>query len=372
MPVDTSCNFRFMNSNLLAGSLPARTYSSETTGFEFANALTSDRTDYWKPDSYFLIDSTNNKIYINDGADKTATITAGDYTGATLATEIQTQLNTVSSNFTVSYTSSYGFNISNSGSITLRLSEDTNAAWETIGFVSGIDTSGTNLDADEQRNHWPYQWVKCDFGYQASIGFLGIISALPDAFPMSSVGTVTIEANNIDDFTSPPLSETATITKAGVFKFLDDVDSSYRYWRLKIYDPYYSGGPNIQIGNIYLGEYEQFTARNISPEFSYSIVDRSEVIESKGGKLYFDTKDKFYQFEGLEAALLDKTNRLKTENLFKQVGISSSFYIAIDPKQAVSNSIEEFTHYVFFSGAPSFTHVFSEYFTARFNLREAF
>ena len=275
MPIDNSCRFRFMNANTLGGNVPSLTYSSEVSGSEFNNALNSDRTDYWRPDSYFLIDATNNLLYINDGTDKTITIASGEYTGASLANTIQGIMNSSSSGWTISYTATYTFNFSRTSSATIQLSNQTTAIWETLGFSSTTDITSDNITANEQRNHWPYQWVKADFGYQSEVGFLAIIGALPSDSPISETGVVTIEANNIDDFSSPALSINAEISPRGVFKFIDSVDSAYRYWRVKIYDPYNENGPSPYIGQLYLGEYEVYADRSVSRGFSSSTEDQN-------------------------------------------------------------------------------------------------
>ncbi len=54
----------------------------------------------------FVVDSTNNAVVFNDGADRTATLTAGTYTGAEMAVEIKTALeaaNAGSDTYTVAY-----------------------------------------------------------------------------------------------------------------------------------------------------------------------------------------------------------------------------------------------------------------------------
>jgi len=54
----------------------------------------------------FVVDSANNSIVFNDGADRTATLTAGTYTGAELAVELKTALeaaNAGGDTYTVSY-----------------------------------------------------------------------------------------------------------------------------------------------------------------------------------------------------------------------------------------------------------------------------
>jgi len=59
--------------------------------------------DWAIPISFFNINSNNNIFYINDGADKTVTLTLGDYRPSTLIVEIQTKLNAISTNFTVTF-----------------------------------------------------------------------------------------------------------------------------------------------------------------------------------------------------------------------------------------------------------------------------
>ncbi|MFQ5596578.1 MAG: flagellar filament capping protein FliD [Nitrospiria bacterium] len=57
----------------------------------------------------FVIDSTNNTLVFNDGSNRTATLTAGTYTGDALATEIKTALeaaNAGSDTYTVTYDAS--------------------------------------------------------------------------------------------------------------------------------------------------------------------------------------------------------------------------------------------------------------------------
>lgn len=137
MAIVDNHRIRFMRNNLISLSVNSFTFSSETTGFEAANVLNTNRSETWKPSGNFTIDSTNNIIYINDGSNKDIAITEGNYaTPDLMATEIQTKLNASSSNWTVSYDTGGGtfkFTISNTSSVTLRLSSTTNAVWDTIG-----------------------------------------------------------------------------------------------------------------------------------------------------------------------------------------------------------------------------------------------
>lgn len=96
---------------------------------------------------YWEIDATKNKLYFNDGSDRTATITVDDYDADTVAAEIATQMTSVGGQtYTCVYSNtSRKFQISASGNFTLQCSTyQTNAIWADIGFSTASDKSGTN------------------------------------------------------------------------------------------------------------------------------------------------------------------------------------------------------------------------------------
>ncbi len=98
-----------------------------------------------KENSKFVISSSNNTIIFNNGTDKTATITAGTYTGSELATAVQTALNTAhgSSAFTVSYDSAATkFSITNgsASSVNFLWGNASTTAEQILGFDPVTDT----------------------------------------------------------------------------------------------------------------------------------------------------------------------------------------------------------------------------------------
>lgn len=75
------------------------------------------------PNSIYVVNDTNNKIYFNEngsGSDSTATLTNGNYTTATLATEIGTQMTAVTA-FARTYTATYS-SVTNKFTITVSAS----------------------------------------------------------------------------------------------------------------------------------------------------------------------------------------------------------------------------------------------------------
>ena len=368
MPIIDNCDFQFMYNNQFDSAYNSLTIDSEKSGFPFTNAIDTDLFKEWKIESHFKIDATNNKLYVDA---LTATLTIANYTGATLATEVQTQLNAVSSGYTVAYsTTTHRFTITNSGSVSLILSNQTTAAWFTLGYSSITDQTGTSFPADEQRNHYPSVQVTIDVGYNANIGFLGIFSKLGTPFSISENATVTIEGDNLNFLGTIALTKTATITQNGAFSVINDVESEYRYWRITIEDIYNINGPEINMGYLYLGYASQANERNISVGFNHGLVDRSVTSVAENGTLYFDSKTKTNQFGNITIPLAKETTRDVIEDLFQTVGKTTPFVIAIDPKTEISSSIDKFTKLVRFTSDPVYNHIHYNIFNISFTLEE--
>lgn len=369
---------RFLDNNfaeLISGNI---TFSSELAAFPVTNCYQNKfRSKVWKPSGYFEITTSNQNLYINDGADKTVAITVGEYaTPALLATQIQTDLNAASSGWTVDHNyvaGAYEFRFAHASAHIIRLSQSTNAIWDLIGFNQTADlTIATELFADEQRNH-QLEFIQFDMGYNAEVEFIGLISPLDEEFSISPQATVTLKANNIDNaWTSPPLSITLTPTPGGILRFLDDIDDTgYRYWRLEIEDKYNTDGPEgFNFGYLYLGDYTTLIDRNIQKGFGKSIIDPSIVQKSEEGAKYFDIKTKFARFKSVSITYLNKSDRDALENLFFNFGIHTPFFISIDPQLCMSSQLYDMTKYATFTASPDFQHIKGELFNMSLEFEE--
>ena len=368
---------RFCQNNFAALTGLSVDYSSQLTAFPASNAYSVKfRSKVWKPSGCFVITaSSNDKLYINDGSNKEITLTAGEYTTpALLASHIQTQLNASSANWTVSYsTTAYKFTISNTSSYTLRFSQTSAAVWDDIGYTGSSDVTATSWLADEQRNHTS-EWIRFDLGYNANIKALFIIGALDDVFTISESATITLKANNIDFWDSPPYSQSLTRLDGGIFQFLDDTsdtDTGYRYWKIEIIDRTNPLGPEgLVFGHIYLGDYITLTSRNIQRGFTKTLYDPSIITESEEGALYFDEKSKYEKFDNMQMIHLDKDDRDTLNKMFRDLGKHTPFYLSIDPTGAFSNYLDELTKYVHFNSSPSFKHVNAGRFIMNMSFRE--
>lgn len=366
----TNKNIRFMHNNFLPDGF---TYSSQQTAFPASNVYGGSRSRVWRPTGNFEITATNNLIYINDGSNKTATLTAASYTPAALATHVQTQLNAVSTSWTCTYsTTTFKFTIGRSGSGTIRQTQTTNAAWDTLGYTFGTDLTGTTFTADEQRNHTS-EWFKCDLGVPQVAGFVGLIGSIETPFSLTESATLKIQANNIDLWTAPPLNYDIPINGIGAMKFLDDNESSYRYWRILIIDRLNTLGPTgIEIGYAYIGDYKTMTNTNIQVGFSKSYRDPSNVQESETGVLFIENRPRYLTISSAEIALLNGTEYDELEQLFYDVGVRTPFFVSLDPTLGVSRAITDLTRLMIMDDVPTMQHVIRDYYNISFNMREAF
>lgn len=375
MTIDTTCKFRMMRNNYLELSFNSLTVSSSNGSFPQANIYDKIRSKPFYFAGRFEITASNNQLYFNDGSAKTATITVGEYTQTTLATEITTQMNAISSGFTCSYESTDLFKFANGSSFTLSLTSTTNAIWDTLGYSGAADLSGTAITADQVRAHYPFEYVKVDFGYNAQVDFVGMISSLENNFLIPESATVTIEANNIDEWTAPPLSVTPSLSTLGAFYFIDDVDSSYRWWRIKVENisqERNSLGLYDGIGHLYIGGVESLTTdnRNMSGGFGHASVDLSDMSESDTGRKFFNTRIKRQEIGSIQVGLLGTTDKNVLEQFYDDVGTHNPFFISIDPTIAITDDIKKLTRFVYFKDAPSFQHVFYNRFNCSFSLEE--
>ena len=366
-------SIRFMSNQYMSRNF---TYSSQQSSFPASNVYNTSRSRVWKPAGNFEITTANNKLYINDGSNKTVTLTSGSYSPTSLASHIQTQLNAASSNWTCSYNlvTTFKFTITrSSGTAVLRKSQTANAAWDTLGYTGTTDISSSPFVADAQRNH-TNEWVKCDLGVPQQATFVGIISGIDEVFSLSETAVVTVEANNIDYWESPPVSITIPVTDGGCLKFIDeDNTASYRFWRVTIVDRLnYLGPEGIKIAYIYLGDHVSMTTSNIATGFRKELVDPSNVLQSESGALFFETRPRYLSISNAQVQLLSGAEQRELEQLFYDLGKREPFFVSIDPSLAVSVNLDQLTRFMVMTNNPTLDHVLRDYYNINFEMREAF
>lgn len=370
------CDYNFAESPLSV------TASSAVAAFPFSNSQNKARSKVWKPNGSFTVDSATNKLYVYDGTSELdITLDQAVYSdGDALAAHLQTKLNAASTEtFTVTYSSSsYLFTFASTSSDTIyRLTNTTNAIWDTIGFLTVAEVSGASVLTDDARVHGS-ETVVYDMGWQSPASFFAIIGPLDESFSISPNAIVTIKGNNINDFTgSEPYSKQATVTNNGIFEWLDTTGDdedlpAFRYWQVEIKDRGNINGPTgIKIGHIYIGTHIGLTARNVESGFRAELADPSTIGQSEAGALYFNKKTKYRTLSNLSLALLTDVDRRALEQFIFDAGISEPFYISMDPTKETTQDNDDLTMYCVFSGDPGVVHIHTDTYSIGFNVRES-
>ena len=356
---------RFANNNFVDSALTSSTFNAS---YPAANIYDTRRGLFGRFRGNFIVSSTENKIYINDGTDKTITLTSAEYTGTTLASHIQTQLNASSSSWTCTYsTSTYKFTINRTaGTKIVRFSVTAQAVWDMLGYTVAIDTAGPVV-SDESRIHH-YEYVKIDLGVNQTIGFVGIIGPINEAFGLSEDADVRIQGNNIDTWTAPATDVALSIDNTGAFA---TPDTAHRFWRILIKDRENTGGPDaLKISYLSISTAITFEKTSISNGFDVSYVDNTTVLASENGTKYFDTRPKYWALNGQIQFVLGDERR-EVEQFIYDAGVSVPFFVSIDPKLMTFESHSEVTKFVRFSQAPTLTHIIRDYFTTSLAMEEA-
>jgi len=367
-------NISFGNYNL-ASSDATITYSSEHATYLAANASNVIRSKIWQPTGYFEITATNNIIRINDGGGAaSAAVTVGTYTAASLATEMQTQLNTTSSGWTVAYnTTTLKFELSNTGSVDLLLSFTTNTIWDVIGFTSSVDQTSTSFTPEEQRIH-THEFYQIDNGTAQFVKAVMVICPQPEDFGLSTSGSVRLQGNNTDSWASPSLDIELSFNERGVFRFIDTdvIDTEYRYHRLKFIDPANPDGVSaLRIGFIYMGDAEHIDSSSVARGFSKEQVDPSIILQSENGQQYFDTRNKYEAFKSMTIQNITAADRLKIEQIFNDYGKHTPIFVSLDPGQNLESDPSIYSKYMYFAAEPSYNHLFLTYYAVNLQMREA-
>lgn len=362
----SDCKIRFANNNYLSASA---THSTFDSSYPFANIYDTRRGLVGVFRGNFTVTAgENDKLYINDGTDKTVTLAAAEYTGTTLASHIQTQLNAASTNWICTYsTSTYLFTVNRtSGTAALRFSQTTNAAWDMLGFIGLTDDSTPSFVSDESRIH-SEEWIKIDIGISQEVGFVGIVGPISEAFGISDTAVLKIEGNSIDDFSAPPTSIAMQVSDLGAFAY---PDVSHRFWRLSIKDRQNTGGPSaLKIGYLSISSIVAVGNSSISTGFQAGYIDPSILLVSENGTRYHDTRQKYFTLSGeIQAAFGD--SRRDLEQFFYDYGTSEPFFMSIDAGLRVFENQGEVTKLVRFEAQPSLQNIIRDYFNVSLSVSE--
>ncbi len=370
----TTSRARWMSNNFIGADIVIRA-TSEAIGFPVENIYHPARSKPWRSAGYYEITAANCTLYFNDGSARTATLNTGGYTASQLETELAAAVVRSGASATVALddysTAPKVWRLTFSTSVTLSLSNASNAIWDTLGFTGSTDRVATVFVADAARAH-SYEQLTFNLGVERTPSFFALTCAVDEVCRLSSSAVVTLMASNIDEWTAPPKSITLTRTDFGVKEWLDSQTLLGReYFALRIVDrenPLGSAG--IEIGHLYLGDHVTTTTSNVGVGWRKKWMDPSTSQKSIDGTKYSLLRPKYRSFTGVGVGNVSADERDDLEQTFFDLGTTVPFYASLDPGLEVSASIDELTFYGYLVDF-ELQHVIRDYYSISLALEEA-
>jgi hypothetical protein len=372
-------NVYILNENYLSAC--TQTYSSQNTSYPASNVAPGvRRTKVWRSSGCWEISSANNTIIFRDdtSVDKTATITAGTYTSdTTFLAAIDTALEAAgAANYTVTRdTTTNRIKITSdlSGGATafqLRCADGGFTAASILGFSTASHLTGAaTYTADSLKLHTG-EWIKWDLGVAGNPKAFIAIGTRNEALKLSSNATVKLQGSTTDSWTSPEYSQTLTITDygLGVFSSTGLHTSGLRYWRLSIVDTANAYG-YVEMAKCYLGEAVIPTTGAVQFPLNSTLVDYGERTIAKSGNVYYDVAALTEILE-MNWSFLTKSEKEELEDFVRTVGLSTPFFVCLDPDENFSTDLERYVKYVRFDDPPKFSLVTPNNFSSDWSIRE--
>lgn len=349
-------NARFAYNNYL--DAPTLQTPASQAGYPFSNALSSVRSKLWKPQDLFTVHSKNCKIYIDAS---TYTIPDGSYTKAQLVTQINSVLTGVGT-LLVGTGDRFALNLGTSK--TLKLSNQTDAAWEMLGYMGIGDRTGTFISADERRYRTEVI-IKVDLGLPQLVDFGAMLAPAGEVFKCNTA-TIKMQGNNIDQWDAMPVDLEFEVSGEGAF-FSETPSQPCRFWRIVIED---LTNDAIEIAQIFIGSAVICSNTNIATGFTRQREDTSIKLVSENGTFYIDRRPKVLSLSNMSVQFLKDDELIEMEQLFYDLGIEKPFFLCIDPKKQVSSMLSQMTHYVAVTSPLQLQHVLRGYYNLSVELRE--
>ena len=255
---------RLLVTNRVQAAGATLTASSALTAAPVAWLKDQLRSKTWRSAvGWTIVAGFNDKIDVNRGGVKVATLTAGTYaTGADLAAHIVARLEAADATpvWACSYSgSTFKFTISSDLSFTLLWGSGANtgtACHKDLGWAAS-DTGASTSQVATNAVYTSRHWVKADLG-----SALAVRAGIAVNHNAGAAGTFTLQGNATDAWTAPSVTQALSGDASIRIAFLG-ADQTYRYWRLLIDDCGNSLGYG-EVGIWYAGPYVQ-------PTISYAV-----------------------------------------------------------------------------------------------------
>ena len=368
---------RIIDHNFAFQSNVAISASSASAQFPVTNLQHYFRSKVWRSNSngFFKIVASNSKMNFDiGGLELTATLTVGEYTASSLATEITTQMTNVAGvAITCTKSSTTGKFTISKASGTLNLFSNTgtdvaNSTWAILGYDVSTDHTGALTYTGASIANHSEEYVQIDLKTTEEIDTIYVIFDPNVGNKMSSEAVVTFEGSATANWNTPGVSQVIPFDEdRGVYSYCWATDQSYRYWRVKIVDPsnpyLYVELPKIIIG--------KGTVLSRAPEFgfNYKFTDLSTQQVNAYGNVFVD----IYPIR----ADIDLTFKLMREpdinifsELYRRNGSSTPMLLILDAQEALFDK-DRFLIYGYMSNEFYFRNIQNDFFEVNIKMVEA-
>jgi len=211
--------------------------------------------------------------------------------------------------------------------------------------------------------------IDIDLEVNASVKLIALFGPISEYFGISDAATITIKANNINDFVTPAYTDTMTIDENGAYLFIDAAtNTDFRYWQVGIDD---NTNPDIiKHGYLYKGDITQPQSKTINKGFRSKIVDPTKKLTTIDGSEFFNEKQKFNRIDGLALGYVPIDDRLVLEKMYWDNGKATPMVISLDPNLKISNSYSNLTKLMKWEDSPNVVHNFDDVYSMSFTINE--
>jgi hypothetical protein len=373
-----SC-FRFLTDNYADSNLYANIFkTSENSSFPVSSLLARvRRSKVWRSNGYFKIVSGSNTIVFRDasgGADKTATITVGEYTStSSFMAAVDSAFEAVgAANYTITQNSNLKFVIASDLSGGATAFELRWASSTAMAGIMGFDTtnlSGASSYTGDFVRINTEERITFDLGLPTNITSFAMTGFRNSALKLSPSGVFKLQGSSTNAWTSPEYSTTlsyddeiiGSLSESGLHT------GPLRYWSVQFVDQ----NPNgyVELGSIMLGNHYAPTRGAAQFPFRSSLVDRSSIDYSEGGQSFSDVQEQTQDF------IVDWNGLTKTEleellSIFEAYGKHYPFFVSMDSDAIYSSSFNKMLKVVKFIDEPDYKLVSPNNFEMSMKFRE--
>lgn len=324
---------RFAYSNLVGSEGASLVPSSQQASLPAAWVYDQLRSQEWRSRSgYNVVASWNDRLdFLDAGAAKAADLTPGNYaTPALMAAHLQARMNAqagISNTYSVTYDSGTGkFTFARaSGAATFGLawsggSNTSRSVGRDLGFNVSADDTGSTSYVGDAASYQGREWLTVDLGTAREATFAVVLD-----HNLTDAGTVTLQLNDTDAWTSPFFSE--VLAGDGARRVAWFEPQTYQHARF-VFDDVSNPDGYIKAGIVWLSTYFEPT-RGVDIEFLDGREELGGYAQADRGAHFRDIRPRRIRIEA-RFSLLEQPDRDAFDDMAAVVGIGGNLFFGLD------------------------------------------